>query len=88
MYLQENSALYKDIAIVLYNTPDDSLSLSSEKDNDKIFKTSNYLKENENPLDLHRFHSQETIIILNVSASKEISIAPDEVKPSETETNS
>lgn len=66
MYLQENSALYKDIAIVLYNTPDDSLSLSSEKDNDKIFKTSNYLKENENPLDLHRFHSQETIIILNV----------------------
>lgn len=88
MYLQENSALYKDIAIVLYNTPDDSLSLSAEKDNDKIFKKSNYLEEDENPLDLHRFHSEETIFILNVSTSKEISIAPDEVKPSETETNS
>ena len=79
LYLRQNNA-YSDIEIVLDNIPSDLLSLSTENNNDKTLERSDFLEENQNPLDFHRFNSQETIMISNSSTSEELSIAPGEGK--------
>ena len=62
------------------------MSLSAENENYKILERSHCLEENQNPLDLHRFNSQETIMISNSPTSEELSIAPGEGKqPSSNE---
>ena len=79
LYLRQNNA-YSDIEIVLDNIPSDLLSLSTENNNDKTLERSDFLEENQSPLDFHRFNSQETIMISNSSTSEELSIAPGEGK--------
>ena len=80
LYLRQNNALYSDIEIVLDNIPSDLLSLSAENENDKVLERSDCLEEDQNPLDFHRFSSQETIMISNSPTSEELSIAPGEIK--------
>ena len=80
LYLRQNNALYNDIEIILDNIPSDLLSLSAENENDKTVERSDCLEEDQNPLDLHRFNSQETIMISNSPTSEELSIAPGEGK--------
>ena len=72
----QNNALYSDIEIVLDNIPSEILSLSAENENDKTLETSDCLEGDQNPLDFHRFNSQETIMISNLPTSEELSIAP------------
>ena len=80
MYLQQNNSLYCDIGIALENIPSDLLSLSENSDNHQEFHKANTSEEDENPLDLHRFNSQETMFIPNMMTTEEISIAPGEGK--------
>ena len=80
MHLRENNALYSDVETILHNIPSDLLSLSAENENDKTLQRSDCLEENQNPLDLHRFNSQETIMISNSPTLEELSIAPGEGK--------
>ena len=80
MYLRQNNALYSDIDIVLDNIPSDLLSLSAENENDKALERLDCLKEDQNPLDFHRFNSQKTIMISNSPTSVELSTAPSEGK--------
>ena len=47
------------------------MSLSAENENYNILERSDCLEENQNPLDLHRFNSQETIMISNSPTSEE-----------------
>ena len=47
------------------------MSLSAENENYKILERSDCLEENQNPLDLHRFNSQETIMTSNSPTSEE-----------------
>ena len=54
------------------------MSLSAENENDKTLKRSDCLEEDQDPLDFHRFNSQETIMISNSPTSEELSIAPGE----------
>ena len=55
------------------------LSLT-DNSTDQESDSSNLLKEDANPLDLHRFNSQETMFIPNVLKKEEIHIAPREGK--------
>ena len=80
LYLRQNNALYNDIEIILDNLPSDLLSLSAENENDKKLERSDCLEEDQNPLDLHRFNSEETIMKPNSPTSEELSIAPGEQK--------
>ena len=59
LYLRQNNALCSDIEIVLNNIPSDLLSLSAENENDKTLERPDCLEEDHNPLDFHRFNSQE-----------------------------
>ena len=79
-YLKHNNPLYSDIDIALSNIPNDLLSLSSDVNVPESETSSNSLEEDENPLDLYRFNSQETMFIPNIMTSDEISIAPGEGK--------
>ena len=63
LYLLQTNSLYHDIAIALGNIPEILLSLS-DSDIDKSEKLDT-LGEDGNPLDLHRFNSQETIFLSN-----------------------
>ena len=47
------------------------LSYSDIEKSEKI----DTLEEDENPLDLHRFNSQKTMFLSNISASEELNIA-------------
>ena len=80
MHLRENNALYSDVETILHNIPSDLLSLSAENENDKTLKRSDCLEEDQEPLDFHRFNSQETIMISNSPTSEELSIASGEAK--------
>ena len=80
LYLRQNNALYSVIEIALDNIPSNLLSLSAENENDKALEKSDCLEEDQNPLDIHRFTSQETIMISNSPTSEELSIAPGEGK--------
>ena len=79
-YLQKNNALHSDIEIILGNAPSDLLSLSAENDNVRGLQISDCSEEDENPLDFHRFRSEETAIIPNAPTSVELSIGPGEEK--------
>ena len=52
------------------------LSYSDIEKSEKI----DTLEEDENPLDLHRFNSQKTMFLSNISASEELNIAGKEEK--------
>ena len=80
MYLKQNNSLYCDIGIALENIPNDLLSLSENSDNHQEFDKANTLEEDENPLDLHRFNSQKTMFVPNMTTTEQISIAPGERK--------
>ena len=56
------------------------LSLPKNSDNHHEFDKADTLEEDENPLDLLRFNSQETMFVPNITKAKEISIAPGERK--------
>ena len=51
------------------------LTLSENSDNHQEFDKADTLEEDENPLDLHRFSSQETTFVPNLTTAEEISIA-------------
>ena len=51
------------------------LTLSENSDNHQEFDKADTLEEDENPLDLHRFNSQETTFVPNLTTAEEISIA-------------
>ena len=79
MYLKQKNSLYHDIDIALDNIPRNLLSLKGNN-NDQEPDSSNLLEKDDNPLDLHRFSSQETMFIPNVLETVEINIAPGEEK--------
>ena len=79
MYLKQKNSLYHDIDIALDNIPRNLLSLTGNT-NDQEPDSSNLLEKDDNPLDLHRFSSQETMFIPNVLETVEINIAPGEEK--------
>ena len=54
------------------------LSLSKNSDNHQQFDKADTLEEDENPLDLHRFISQENMFVLNMTTTEEISTFPGE----------
>ena len=70
MYLKQNNSLYCDIGIALENIPNDLLSLSENSDNHQEFDKANTLEEDENPLDLHRFNSQKTMFVPNMTTTE------------------
>ena len=78
--MKENNTLYSDIGIAIENIPNNLLSLSDERDNLENQQISDTSEEDENPLDLLRFNSQETMFVSNVPTPEEISIAPGEGK--------
>ena len=49
-------------------------------DNHQEFDKANTFEEDENPFDLHRFISQETVFVPNMTTVEENSIAPGERK--------
>ena len=63
MYFKQNNSLYCDIGIALENIQNDLLPLSENSANHQEFDKTNTLEEDENPLDLHRFNSQETMFV-------------------------
>ena len=74
MYLKQSNSLYHDIDVTLDNIPRNLLLLidytyDHESDN------SNLLEEDDKPLDLHRFNSQEIMFIPNVLGAAERHIA-------------
>ena len=69
MYLKQNNSMYSDIGIALGNIPNDLLSLSENSDNHQEFDKANTLEEDENPLDLHRFNSQKTMFVPNMTTT-------------------
>ena len=72
--------MYCDIGIKLNNKPNDVLSLSESSGNHQKFDKSDTLEEDENPLDLCRFISQDTMFLSNMTRAEETSIAPGEGK--------
>ena len=82
MYLKQNNSLYYNIGIALENIPNDLLSLSESSDNHQEIDKSDTLEEDENPQDLHRFSSEETMFVPNITTAEEISIDPGEGKES------
>ena len=72
--------MYCDIGIALENIQNDLLPLSENSASHQEFDKANTLEEDENPLDLHRFNSQETMFVRNMTTAQEISIAPSEGK--------
>lgn len=73
-YFKQN-CLHHDRAIVLGNITENLLSLS-DNGIEKYKKVETSLEENGNPLDSHRFNSQETMFLSITSVSDEIDIAP------------
>ena len=86
MYLKQRNGLYHDVDIALDNTPRNLLSLT-DNTNDQVSDSSNLLEEGDNPLDLHRFNTQETVLIPNVLETEEIHIAPGEEKQPKSRLN-
>ena len=80
LYLRQDNALYSDIEIILDNIPSDLLSLSAENGNNKTLERSDCLEEDQSSLHLHRFNSQETVMISNSPTLEELSIAPNQAK--------
>ena len=80
MYLKQNNSSYSDIGITLENIRNDLLSLSENSDNNQEFDKADPLEKDKNRLDLHRFKSQETMFVANMTTAEEISIAPGEGK--------
>ena len=80
MHLKQKNSLHCNFGIALENIPNDLLSLSENSDDHQEFDKANTLEEDENPLDLHRFNSQETMLVPNMTTAEEISIAPVEGK--------
>ena len=79
MHLKQRNSLYHHIDIALDNIPKNVLLLT-DNTNDQESESSTFLKEGDNPLDLHKFNSQETMLIPNVFETEEIHIAPGEGK--------
>lgn len=79
VFLKQSNSLYYYIDIALDNIPRNLLSLTGNT-NDQEPDSSNLLERDDNPLDLHRFSSQETMFIPNVLETVEKNIAPGEGK--------
>ena len=73
-YLKQSNSLYHDIDVTLDNIPR-NLLLSIDDTYDHESDNSNLLEEDDKPLDLHRFNSQEIVFIPNVLGAAEIHIA-------------
>ena len=78
MYLKENNPLYSDVSVDIGNIPD-NLSFAND-DIPGPSGTAEDLEEIENPLDVHRFNSQETLFVPNLLTVGKISIAPGDGK--------
>ena len=79
MYLKENNPLYSDVSVDIGNIPDNLLSFAND-DIPGLIRTVEDSEEIENPLDVHRFNSQETLFVPNLLTGEEISIAPGDGK--------
>ena len=62
MYLQENNPLYSEVSVDVSNIPDNILSFAND-DIPEPIGTGEDSEEIENPLDVHRFNSQETFSV-------------------------
>ena len=79
MYLKENNPLYSDVSVDIGNIPDNLLSFAND-DIPGLIRTVEDSEEIENPLDVHRFNSQETLLVPSLLTREEISIAPGDRK--------
>ena len=79
MYLQENNPLYGDVSVDVDNIPDNILSFAND-DIPEPIGTGEDSEEIENPLDVHRFNSQETFFVSILLTWEVISIAPGDGK--------
>ena len=79
MYLKENNPLYSDVSVDIGNIPDNLLSFAND-DIPGLIRTVEDSEEIENPLDVHRFNSQETFFVSILLTWEEISIAPGDGK--------
>ena len=79
MYLKKKNPLYTDVSVDIGNIPDNFLSFAND-DIQGTIATAEDLVEIENPLDVHRFNTQETLFVQNLLTREEISIAPGDGK--------
>ena len=79
MYLKENNPLYSDVSVDIVNVADNLLMFVNH-DIPGPSGTAEDSEEIANALDFHRFNSQETLFVPNLSTGEEISIALDDKK--------
>ena len=79
MYLKENNPLYSDVSVNISNIPNNLLPFAND-DIPGPSGTAEDSEEIENPLDLHRFNSQETMFVPNLLTGEKINIAPGDRK--------
>ena len=76
---KREKSLYNDVSVDIGNIPD-SLLLFANDDIPGPSRTSEDSEEIENPLDVHRFNSQEILLVPSLLTREEISIAPGDRK--------
>ena len=79
IYLKENNPVYSDVSVDVGNIPENLLSFAND-DIPWSCGTTKDSEEIENPLDVHRFNSQETLFVLSLLIGKEIRVAPGDGK--------
>lgn len=82
LYLKQHNPLYADIVIDESQIPVSLTSLNEPEETEHLssdsHRTSIDLEDIENPLDLHRLVSNETMMLSNVPQAEDFSIAPGE----------
>ena len=79
MHLKENNPLHSVVGVDIGNIPDNLLSFAND-DIPEPSGTAKSSEEIENPLDVHRLNSQETLLIPNLLTGEEVSITPGDGK--------